>query len=65
MPRPRRSTRDEMIDQFDSWDIESQESVLDQLELVHRLAKRRAGRKSEDATEAKAESSAPLLEGQR
>ena len=63
MPRPRRSTRDEFIDQFDSWDIESQESVLDQLQLIHRLAKRRVGRKSEDAVEAKADA-APLLEGQ-
>lgn len=42
MAKPRKSTRDEFIDQFDSFDLESQESVLDNLELVHRLAKKRA-----------------------
>ncbi len=41
MARPRRSTIDEFID------IETQERVMDQLQLVHRLAKRRAGKKPE------------------
>ena len=44
MPRPRRSTIDEFIDTFDSWDVETQERVMDQLELVQRLAKRRASK---------------------
>ena len=44
MAQPRKSTKDAFIDQFDSFDLESQESVLDNLELVHRLAKRRAGK---------------------
>ena len=47
MPKPIRSTVDELIDQFDSWDVETQERVMDQLVLVQRLAKRRAGRKPE------------------
>ena len=34
-----------MIDTFDSFDLESQEAVLDNLELVHRLAKKRAAKK--------------------
>ncbi len=47
MARPRRSTIDEFIDQYDSFDIETQERVMDQLQLVHRLAKRWAGKKPE------------------
>ena len=42
MERPRRSTIDEFIDTFDGWDVDTQERVMDQLELVQRLAKRRA-----------------------
>ncbi len=45
MARPRTSTVDAFIDTFDSWDIETQERVMDQLQLVQRLAKRRAGKK--------------------
>ncbi len=47
MARPRTSTVDAFIDTFDSWDIETQERVMDQLQLVQRLAKRRAGKKPE------------------
>lgn len=49
MARPRRSTIDEFIDTFDAWDTETQDRMLDQLQLVHRLAKKRPGRKTEDA----------------
>lgn len=41
MPKPQVSTIDRLIDTFDGWPIDTQERVLDQLELVHRLAKRR------------------------
>ena len=46
MPRPRRSTVDEFIDTFDAWDVETQERVMDQLQLVQRLAKRRESKKN-------------------
>jgi hypothetical protein len=49
MPRPRRSTIDEFIDTFDSWDVETQERVMDQLELVQRLARRRAAKRTIEA----------------
>lgn len=51
MARPRRSTIDEFIDTFDSWDVETQERVMDLLQLVQRLAKKRAG-KTQDAPSA-------------
>ncbi len=41
MSRPQKSTTDRMIDDFDRFDVEAQEKMLDNLELVHRLAKRR------------------------
>ena len=41
MSRPQKSTTDRMIDEFDRFDVEAQERVLDHLQLVHRLAKRR------------------------
>lgn len=44
MPRPRKSTRDEWIDQFDGWSIEDQENALELVEFVHRKAKRMAAR---------------------
>lgn len=47
MARPRRSTIDEFIDTFDSWDVETQERVMDLLQLVQRLAKKRAGKMPE------------------
>jgi hypothetical protein len=52
MARPRRSTIDEFIDTFDSWDVETQERVMDQLELVQRLAKRRASKDKPELLEA-------------
>jgi hypothetical protein len=42
MSKPRKSTVDELVDTFDRFDVDVQERVLDQLELVHRLTKRRA-----------------------
>ncbi len=47
MARPRKSTRDEWLDLFADFDIATQESLLDLCELIHRQAKRRAGRKPE------------------
>lgn len=41
MPRPRKSTRDELLDQFADFPIDVQESLLDQFALIHRQAKRR------------------------
>ena len=45
MARPRKSTKDEWLDQFADWDAETQESLIDTCELLHRQAKRREGRK--------------------
>lgn len=45
--KPHKSTVDRMIDEFDRFEVEAQERVLDQLELVHRLAKRRAVKQQE------------------
>jgi hypothetical protein len=45
MARPRRSTIDELIDTFADWDVDTQERVIDQLELVQRLAKRRESKR--------------------
>ena len=42
MSKPRKSTVDEPVDTFDRFDVDIQERVLDQLELVHRLTKRRS-----------------------
>jgi hypothetical protein len=44
MVKPHKSTVDRLIDTFDQFDVPTQERVLDSLQLVHRLAKRRAGR---------------------
>jgi hypothetical protein len=45
MARPRKSTKDEWLDQFADWDTETQELLIDTCELLHRQAKRREGRK--------------------
>ncbi len=45
MARPRKSTRDEWLDLFADFDVATQESLLDLCELIHRQAKRRAGKK--------------------
>lgn len=63
MPRPRRSTIDEFVDVFDSWDIETQERVMDQLQLVQRLSKRRARIKTEP--EPDADGQIPITEFRR
>ena len=47
MARPRKSTKDEWLDQFADWDTETQESLIDTCELLHRQAKRREGRRPE------------------
>ena len=47
MARPRKSTKDEWLDQFADWDTETQESLIDTCELLHRQAKRRDGRRPE------------------
>jgi hypothetical protein len=49
MARPRKSTKDEWLDQFADWDTETQENLIDTCELLHRQAKRREGRKSAGA----------------
>ena len=46
MSKPRKSTVDELVDTFDRFDVDIQERVLDQLELVHRLTKRRSREKT-------------------
>lgn len=51
MARPRRSTIDEFIDTFADWDCDTQERVMDQLELVQRLAKRRAAKPKTEETD--------------
>jgi hypothetical protein len=43
--RPRKSTKDEWLDQFADWDTETQESLIDTCELLHRQTKRREGRR--------------------
>lgn len=51
MPRPRKSTRDEFLDQFADFDLDTQESMIDLIELIHRQAKRRAKREPEEVPE--------------
>ncbi len=52
MARPRKSTRDEWLDLFADFDIGTQESLLDLCDLIHRQAKRRAGKKEPAADSA-------------
>lgn len=47
MSKPRKSTRDEWLDTFADWDVATQENMIDVLDLLHRQAKRRAGKKPE------------------
>ena len=59
MPRPQRSTKDAWLDTFADWSAETQESMLDTCEMLHRQTKRRTGkRQDEDAIEARAEAKA-------
>ena len=51
MARPRKSTKDEWLDQFADWDTETQESLIDTCELLHRQAKRREGRRAPDTAQ--------------
>jgi hypothetical protein len=44
MARPRKSTKDEWLDQFADFDADVQEGLIDTCEMIHRQAKRRAGR---------------------
>ena len=41
MGRPQRSTRDAWLDQFADWPPETQEAMLDILQLIHRQTVRR------------------------
>lgn len=59
MARPRKSTRDEWLDTFADWDAEAQESALDLCELIHRQAKRRASKKTEEVATKTAKVEAP------
>ncbi len=52
MARPQQSTRDRFLDTFADFPIETQESLLDLCELIHRQAKRRAGKKEPAADSA-------------
>ena len=46
MPKPRKSTQDAWLDQFDDFDVETQEALLDTAALLHRYAKRRMGKQA-------------------
>jgi hypothetical protein len=47
MARPQQSTKDKWLDQFDGFDTETQEGLIDTCQLLHRLAKKREGRRPE------------------
>jgi len=49
--KPHKSTVDQLIDRFDSFSVEIQERILDQLQLVHRLARRRAAKPESNGNE--------------
>ncbi len=53
MAKPRKSTRDEAVDQFADWPSDVQESMLDQFQMLHRQTLRREAREKA-ATAAKA-----------
>ena len=64
MARPRKSTKDEWLDQFADWDTETQELLIDTCELLHRQAKRREGRKGGETMQLEmiqVDGAAPLL----
>tara|TARA_R110000868_G_scaffold103483_4_gene285015 strand:+ start:3354 stop:3572 length:219 start_codon:yes stop_codon:yes gene_type:complete len=64
MARPRKSTKDEWLDQFADWDTETQENLIDTCELLHRQAKRREGRKGGETMQMEmiqVDGAAPLL----
>ena len=44
MPKPQRSTKDRWLDEFADFPVETQESLLETCELLHRQAKRRQAR---------------------
>ena len=47
MPKPQRSTKDRWLDEFADFPVETQESLLDTCEHLHRQSKRREARKPE------------------
>ena len=51
MGRPQQSTKDKWLDQFDGFDTETQEGLIDTCQLLHRLAKKREGRRGPDVTQ--------------
>ena len=51
MARPRKSTKDEWLDQFADWDAETQEQMIDTCELLHRQTKRREGRRAPETAQ--------------
>ena len=51
MPKPRRSTRDEWLDQFADFDAASQEALIETCELLHRQTRRREARAKPEADE--------------
>ena len=57
MARPRKATRDEWLDQFADWDVETQERMIDVLGLLHRQSRRRTAKKDGEGEQA------PLLAG--
>jgi len=65
MARPRRSTVDELIDLFDSFDLDVQERVMDQLQLVQRLAKKRAAKTKPAEPEEDPDGQIPISEFRR
>lgn len=58
MAKPRRTTRQEFYDVFDGFDIEDQATVLEFLQEIHRMARRRRAPKTEP------QPAATLLDGQ-
>ena len=51
MARPRKSTKDEWLDQFADWDAETQEQMIDTCELLHRQTKRREARRAPETSQ--------------
>ena len=52
MARPQKSTKDAWLDQFADWPVETQESMMDVCDLLHRQTKRRAGKTQQPANPA-------------
>lgn len=62
MARPQRSTKDLWIDQFEDWDVETQESLINYCALLHRQAKRREKKKEPQAPARIGDLSGPLVQ---